>query len=369
MRVALVVHDFDSNFGQGRYCVEIARRLRHHCALTVYANTHKEADLMEKVTVRHVRTWRRKAITTVFSFIPSSERIIRREKFDIIHAQGLSCWRTDVITGHICNAARLRKMRARDLRSRLFIALVIPFERAFYRQRRARRLIAISHVLEREIRDEYGWRKPVDVIYHGTNIEQFRPALDDEELSSLRRRFMLPPGRWTWLFVGEAIKGLRQVIDQLPHFPDATLLVISRSDLSPYRVLAANLNVTEQVMFRGFDEHPELAFRTADAFVYPNDYDPFGMVGAEAMASGMPVILGRGIGVAELVEHGISGLLCDPHDASSVRAQLEHLRRDRDQARRMGNAARDSIMQHSWDICARSTLQTYEAVMRERGAR
>ena len=135
MRVALVVHDFDSNYGQGRYCVEIARRLRQHCEVSVYANTHKPSDLAEGITVRHVRAARSHASFTVFSFIPASERMLKEDRPDIVHAQGLSCWHADVITGHICNAARLLKMPRRPFRSSLFIRVVKPFEQAFYRQK------------------------------------------------------------------------------------------------------------------------------------------------------------------------------------------------------------------------------------------
>lgn len=93
------------------------------------------------------------------------------------------------------------------------------------------------------------------------------------------------------------------------------------------------------------------------------------MVGAEALASGLPVILGRPIGVAELIEHGRNGLLCDPHDPGDLRIQLERLGSLPHRGRAMGLAGRATIQQHGWDACAPRTWESYEAVHREMESR
>lgn len=367
MKIALVVHDFDANYGQGRYCVELVRHLHSRAEFVIYSNTFRPPESLP-VTWRHVPTLRFNALTTVFSFLPAAERMLRRDRPDLIHAQGLTGWSADIITGHICNAARGRRLRTTDRRPHLFIKLVTPFERAFYRQRRASRLIAISNALAAEMREEYGWQKGVSVVYHGTNTEQFRPPADDAEWAALRTKYRIPLDRWAWLFMGEAVKGLEEVIEQLPAFPQAHLLVVTRSDLRRYRALAEDLKVSERITFHGFEAKSEDAFRAADVFVYPNDYDPFGMVATEAMATGIAVILGRTIGAAELVTHGQNGLLCEPHDAASMHTQLQHLAKDPVAARRIGLAARATIQEHTWQVCAAQTWAVYEQVMREKHA-
>ena len=367
MRIALVVHDYDANYGQGRYCVELVRHLRGRAEFVVYSNTFAATE-EPGLRWRRVPADRRNAVTTVFSFLPAAEAMIRRDKPDLVHCQGLTSWSADIITGHICNAARGRRLRTPARRPHAFIRLVKPFERAFYRQRRVRRLIAISRSLETEIREEYGWTKPATVIYHGTDTAQFRPVSDEAERSALRRRFKVPEDRWIWLFMGEAVKGLREVIEQLDSFPQAHLLVVSRSELGPYRGLAESLRVDHRATFHGYEPASADAFRAADVFVYPNDYDPFGMVATEAMATGIPVVLGRAIGAAELVDHGRNGLLCDQQDAASIRDQLAKLAADPENAKAMGLAARATIEQHTWDVCAEQTWSVYEQVLREKQA-
>jgi glycosyltransferase involved in cell wall biosynthesis len=48
------------------------------------------------------------------------------------------------------------------------------------------------------------------------------------------------------------------------------------------------------------------------ALLFPINWpEPFGMVMAEAMACGTPVIAYRGGSVPEVLDHGVSGLICD----------------------------------------------------------
>ncbi len=358
MKVAFVVHDFDATFGQGRYAIELAKRLSSRCELVVYANTFHAPELSGVRWVK-VPALRWNVITTIFTFLPAAERLLRRDRPDVIHAQGLTGWSADVITGHICNAARARSLATKRNRARWLIRIVTPFERAFYRQKRATELIAISRTLSSEIQQEYGWNKGIHVLHHGTNTEQFRPPVDRWEREALRKLFRLPDGRWHWLFMGEAVKGLRLVIQQLPRFPEAHLLVVSRSDSSSYAALAQSLGVRGQVSFWGYEPRAELAFRAVDVFVYPSDYDPFGMVGSEAMASGVPVILGKSIGVAELVKDGVNGLLCDPADPESIGNPLRKLQNDPEWAARMGQAGRETVIETSWDHNAGEVLRIY----------
>ena len=364
MNVGIVVHDYDSGYGQGRYCIELVRRMADRVRFTIFSNTFNAAP-MENVNWVRVPALRYDALTTVYSFIPMAERLVRRHQPDLVHCQGLTCWSSDIATGHICNAARLRRMNTRWLKPRLFAQIVTPLEHRFYQNKKLRHLIAISKVLESEVRQEYGFTKPATVIYHGTDSGQFRPS-EPGEREQLRNRFKVPANAWTWLFMGEAVKGLRQVIDQLVDFPAATLLVVTRSDLQTYRDQAAILGVADRIVFHGFEEKPEEAFRVANVFVYPSDYDPFGMVVSEAMASGIPVAVGYELGAAELIEDRVTGLKFDPHQPQSIRSALEYLGANPDRAHQIGLAGREAILKHSWSDCADSTLAVYQRVYREK---
>lgn len=364
----MVVHDFDPTFGQGRYCSELVRHLHPDIHFTIISNTYN-APRYPGVDWIRIPTFRPNALSTVFSFIPPAQRAIRRIRPDLVHAQGLTSWSADIITGHICNGVRLTKHNTRWIRPRVFTHLISPIERAFYRQPRARRLIAISQTLANDIRSAYGWDKAVNVIYHGTECEQFRPCIDEAEKQAVRARFNAPQDAWLWLFMGEAVKGLRQAIDQLKHFPSAHLLVISRSNFDRYRQQAQDLGVIDRVIFHGFSSCSEEAFRAADFFLYASDYDPFGMVVTEAMASGLPVAVGHELGAAEIIEGRVNGLVFDPHDADAITKEIQWLLDHPEKGRLMGIAARETITGYGWDRCARETHEVYREELALHGTR
>lgn len=367
MKIALVVHDFDPGYGQGRYAVELARRLATEHEVWVLANTFGEL-FQPRLVYQQAPAWRRAALTTVPSFIAGSEWRLRNASFDLIHAQGVTCWHADVITSHICHAACPAPPPGASFRQRLFPRLATWLEHRFYRQRRATHLIAVSHRCAEEVRTHYAWRRDLTVIYHGTDTSRFHPP-DAMARAAARRRYGIPAERWTWLFMGEAGKGLAQVIQQLPQFPGAGLLVVSRSPLAPFLARANALGVADRVTFWGPEATPALAFQAADVFTYPSPYDTFGLVVTEAMACGLPVIAGRDIGAAELIREGRDGLLCDPATPGTFGKALAWVRDHQDEARAMGQAARAVVQKHSWDACAAATLGVYERVMRGRRSR
>lgn len=363
MNLALVVHDFDPKVGHGRYCHELARRLAPEHRVTIYANRFAVPPDPGWTYVK-VPAWRRIALASVFTFLLAAEGRVRRGRHEIVHAQGLTGWRADVITAHVCNAARYRVSPPAGWRARFFPLLVNPVEKAFYRQRQARHLIAISTRVANEIRDFYGWRRPVTVIHHGVDSTYFRPATDAAEREACRQRYGLPPEAWVWLFVGEAIKGLREAIAQLPAFPRARLLAISRSDPASYLAQAREAGVADRLHFHGPEPEVSLAYRAADLFLYPSTYDTFGMVVSEAMATALPVVIGQDIGAAEIIRTGVNGFPIDPADPMGLASVLRQLDEQRDLARRIGREARETALAQTWDACAAATARVYQRVTR-----
>jgi UDP-glucose:(heptosyl)LPS alpha-1,3-glucosyltransferase len=366
MNIALVVHDFDPRYGQGRYAVELARRLGDHHDLRIYANRFGVAPAAN-VSFQKVPAWRRNSLLTVLTFIRAAERLLQQQPHDLVHSQGLACWNADIITAHVCNSARYQHVPASG-RACIFPALVCPLERGFYRQTRARHVIAVSKTVAAEIKAHYDWRRGSSVVYHGTDTRQFRPAENTTERAQARARYHLPERQPVWLFAGEATKGLARVIEQLPDFPEAMLLVISRSAPKAYLEQAARLGVRPRVCWHGPEDRMPLAYQAADIFVYPSEYDAFGLVVAEAMATGLAVVVGRAIGAAEWIVPQGNGLLCDPVQPGSLREALQWLHADLGRGRTLGQAARATVEQHNWDACAAATAAVYEGVARERRA-
>jgi glycosyltransferase involved in cell wall biosynthesis len=90
------------------------------------------------------------------------------------------------------------------------------------------------------------------------------------------------------------------------------------------------------------------AYASADVFVFPSTTDTFGNVIIEAQASGLPVIVSDLGGPRELVEDGITGLVTKAHDAEDVARAITLLVSDPKMRARMGEKARQSVLDRSW---------------------
>ena len=104
----------------------------------------------------------------------------------------------------------------------------------------------------------------------------------------------------------------------------------------------------------------ENLYRRAAIFVLPSRSEGFGVVVAEAMAFGKPVVATRVGGLAELVEDEKTGVLIPPRRPDLLRAALERLLADSSLRRRMGKAGRERMKALcSWERVTELTLETY----------
>lgn len=118
---------------------------------------------------------------------------------------------------------------------------------------------------------------------------------------------------------------------------------------------------------RGFVPHDELGplFERAAVVACPSHREGFGVVCAEAMAHGRPVVAGAVGGLLDLVVHEETGLLVPPRDVTALREALERLLGDRELRHRFGAAGRERVREHfSWPAVTDATLDAYETAVR-----
>jgi glycosyltransferase involved in cell wall biosynthesis len=64
---------------------------------------------------------------------------------------------------------------------------------------------------------------------------------------------------------------------------------------------------------------------SADVFCLPTELEPFGLVFLEAIVAGLPVVALNSGRAGEIVEHGVTGLLCAPGDVEQLARNLTNL--------------------------------------------
>ena len=131
--------------------------------------------------------------------------------------------------------------------------------------------------------------------------------------------------------------------------------------------LAERVQVKENTTFAGFVSDAELvgALRSSDVVAVPSRFEPFGIIALEAMASGVPVVVSRVGGLAEIVEDTVDGLEVEPNSPSSIAEATVKVLSDRELASRLAQKGREKAKVYSWENAARRTLETYQEAERE----
>jgi starch synthase len=87
------------------------------------------------------------------------------------------------------------------------------------------------------------------------------------------------------------------------------------------------------------------AYRDADALLFPTRLEGFGYAAAEAMSCGTPVIASNASAIPEVVDHGVTGLLCPVDDVQAFIKAAKTLKQDEALHNLMGTQARNSAAQ------------------------
>lgn len=167
------------------------------------------------------------------------------------------------------------------------------------------------------------------------------------------------------LFVGGVgvRKGVPRLLDVFASLKGAAeLRVVGRAEPGMESILArAGTNVRVLGALSG----PDLAaeYRTADIFCLPSLEEGFGLVVAEAMAAGLPVVATDATAAVELVRPGVDGLTVPAGDDAALKDALETLIADKPGREAMGAAARDRIGEFTWDATAARAVAAYRRLI------
>ncbi|MCW8085693.1 glycosyltransferase family 4 protein [Sabulicella glaciei] len=134
-------------------------------------------------------------------------------------------------------------------------------------------------------------------------------------------------------------------------------------DLHAAKELAAELRVP--VRFTGYADYAEAAavYAMGDVFVSPTHAEGFSNTILEAMASGLPCVSCRAVGVVDCLRDGENALLVDPGDVPALAAALRRMIEDGALRRRFAEAAlAECRATYSWAAVGRLIMDSYDRV-------
>lgn len=168
----------------------------------------------------------------------------------------------------------------------------------------ADRVIAVSELTRRIVIGKYGILADKVVTVH--NAVRFGESEEAAPERAVKDKVVTFLGRITYqkgpdYFVDAAAKVLQRV-------SDVRFVMAGSGDLMNHVVRrVAQLGIADRFHFTGFLKGGEVQrmFRLSDVYVMPSVSEPFGISPLEAMRSGVPVIISRQSGVAEVLDYAI----------------------------------------------------------------
>jgi len=220
----------------------------------------------------------------------------------------------------------------------------------------------------------------VHVVEPGVDLRRFVPT-DAAGRRQARRTLGLPEDRDVVLFAGRVqplkapdvlVRALGVLREQCRPIP---LLVVLGGPSGQARAvddllaLASRAGVAEHVLVHPPASREALVtwYHAADVVAMPSRSESFGLVAAEAQASGVPVVAAAVGGLASIVEDDGSGRLVRGHDPAVWAAVLDEVLSDPARRAAYGAQARQVAERFGWDTTADQLLKVY-GVARESGA-
>lgn len=220
----------------------------------------------------------------------------------------------------------------------------------------ARLCVAVSRFVKREIERLTGSGLPILVARPGSDgaVGDAPPELSSKcassRVGSRTSNDAAHPLRL--LFAGSCVreKGLEDLIEALALVKDLPLYLdlAGRTDVEPrfnrrLMRLIDSLALTHRVTFQGLVDSQALArlYASADIFVFPSRYEGYGIVLAEAMRMGLPIVAADSGPVAEILVNNENAIIVPAGDPKALAGAIRKLAEDSAMRERFGRRSRD----------------------------
>jgi phosphatidyl-myo-inositol dimannoside synthase len=245
-----------------------------------------------------------------------------------------------------------------ELRYRWLYPFLKPFLRTVWRSAtpliaKCREEVDLIHQTDRHV--------PVTIIPNGVDLNAFRPGAPIPDDGPLKL-----------ICVARLIerKGQQYLIEAVRRLRDSGLEIIvdlvgTGDSLAAYRALAQQLNVAHCVNFVGYVPREEIPqhYAAAHVFVLPSYYEGMALAAVEALGAGLPLVLTRTGGTADVLEEGVNGFTFAWADVDALTAHLHCLAMNRALARQMGRASRLRAARFGWESIAATYRQLFEGLV------
>jgi glycosyltransferase involved in cell wall biosynthesis len=234
-----------------------------------------------------------------------------------------------------------------------------------YACRNADKIVAISEQTKRDIIQYFKIDEScIEVIYQNCN-KRFTLEPSKAELEQIKQFYELPEKYLLNVGTVESRKNLLLIVKALRKVdPSTHLVVIGRK--TPYaenvmRYIAEN-NLVNRVHFLSNVSHEDLPgiYRQAELFVFPSEFEGFGIPIIEALHSGIPVIAASGSCLEEA--GGPDSMYINPNNENELSDAINFVLINPEKRKKMIEAGREYVKQFDDKLIAQKLIELYQTL-------
>ncbi len=184
-------------------------------------------------------------------------------------------------------------------------------------------ITAVSKNLRDETYRNFKIEKEIEVIYNFVDVKRFgrKPVTAFKQI--------IAPNNEKILLHASNFRKVKRVDDVVKIFvqlnkviPSKLLFVGDGPERSYVERLSRECEAHADIRFLGRQEQMEDILAISDLFILPSEYESFGLVALEAMASGVPVVSTNAGGLPEINIEGVTGFLSNVGDVDDMSKKI-----------------------------------------------
>ncbi len=335
--------------GMELYTLNLARELRksgHNVTLALRSGTEffsaARAEDFKTIPITRGGALQPYNIYSISSFL-------LKNKCDILHAH----------TGNDYWPPLLAKWLTLSSGARVFVTrhiLSAPrgFSSKFYFQHV--NTVCVSKAVYQTMQNFSARGSKMKMIYPGIKLENFRPS---ETEPSFRNKFNFCAGDYVIAAMHKWFEKTFVILEKiLSAFGDAKIIIagelkkneIAMIESSPYK---------NRIFICGVIKNMAEFYRSANMFLFPSFDEAFGLVVAEAMAMGLPVVTASTGGASEIFEDGSCGYKVDINDTAGFVSAVSKIKNDPALSARLGEAGINLARNYDMAVTAAEMQKAY----------
>ncbi len=337
MRILVLIHEYPPvGGGGGRVAQDLAEGLaaRGH-EITVLTSAFEDLPRTENrqgVRILRLPVARKEAFRASFlsmglfvlGAVVKGWGLLRREQFDVIHAHfavpaGAAAWALSLLTGvpYVLTAHLGDVPGGTPAKTSKWFRFVYPFTPPIWK--RAAQAVAVSEFTRSLARRHYD--VPIQVIPNGVDLEALRAD---------RIEVHTPP---RLVFAGRFVPQKNplmvvKVLAQLQDLPWHCTMLGDGPLMPQVKEEIAQAGLESRFTLPGWVTPEEVLaeFSRSDILFMPSRSEGLPVVGVQALAKGLALVVGKVGGFVDLVNEGENGFaIADPEDAAAFERKLRHL--------------------------------------------